>query len=484
MNSITHTLTPTTARGQPRAAPALITGLGVYTLGIVGVLATKDIFSTEASLVLLHLSGIASLLTFSNVTNWGKFKWSHYGGLVLGLAIFFRVWSIVDTILYGSRFAYIPRTVVIPQDVVGLLIKSEAISVIGTLLLCATWRITVGDKIEFFTLKRQSQKGRRIGIFVAAYSIAFFFETLTRIVSPDLIPLGLGRLVGTAYTLGTVSIYFIATSLPGSTRPLLLSLVLAAPLAAFRLSSGMKSELFYPLLPAAAIAWTTYSSVIVRTLFLSGVVTVLAVASNFVDYVRKETWWGNSASSGKDLLFEFVSTFDRHPLDEGYNKIFARLNMTAPRLMTTSIADERGFEPENILFPIPTTFVPRLLWPDKPILEPGGQHTNRIYRFNIPDTDAISATASGFFNELYLGWGFLALIIGSIAYGLALGLLQLHILRTDPGFSTMCLSFVLAFDAARLEEHHVVFAYTTLVMIGIFIPVGLLVLRMIGFRSH
>jgi hypothetical protein len=100
---------------------------------------------------------------------------------------------------------------------------------------------------------------------------------------------------------------------------------------------------------------------------------------------------------------------------------------------------------------------------------PGAQHTLRILNLNIPVTEAGSATAAGFFAELYLGGGFIGWAFGVIVYAVILGTMQRYTLRRTPGFGHLALSFLTVYWALRFEEKAVVYAYTGLFFTFVFL---------------
>jgi hypothetical protein len=465
--SIPQTLKREHARTN--VGPALIAALATYTF-FVSLIALAGVKLQPLPVILaLHTAAIAAIYIFWRMTNWSGSRYYCYGAIALIYDGFTRFWGILDAIFYGTRIEFIPRPVPIPKQINLTLIQSEAISILGLLVLVSAWRLAIGENVDKTSLASVRSSERQKSTFVIAYVFSLISELIISAFPSLVSASGLSRAVGLVTMLGTVSIYFIGKHSSSKASGLFLAIALGLPLAASRISSGMKSEMFFPLLPAAFLGWAAVRSTPLRLLAVATAVTVLALASNFVDFVRQEKWWGTSTAGGAELARGFVQNLSKYPISDGYNKIFARLNMTCPRFMTTTITNSYGFEPEKIIFPIPTTFVPRILWPDKPSLNPGGQHTNRIWRLNIPDNKAMSSTASGFFNELYLGWGYTALLAGSAVYGVAFALLQRVIFRQDPHFATMCLAFYGGFDAARLTEHHVVYAYTSIVLLGVLI---------------
>ena len=85
-------------------------------------------------------------------------------------------------------------------------------------------------------------------------------------------------------------------------------------------------------------------------------------------------------------------------------------------------------------------------------------HTARILdRKDLLLSDIKTATAAGFFTELYLGGWYWGVVIGSVVYGVLLGALQLWAGRRAGPFWGLGLSFLTAYWAIRFDESHVLY---------------------------
>lgn len=93
-----------------------------------------------------------------------------------------------------------------------------------------------------------------------------------------------------------------------------------------------------------------------------------------------------------------------------------------------------------------------------------------------------SATAAGLFTEFYLGGGYIGLFAGSAGFGLALALLQLWVLR----YGAVLVCRVVVFGsilAVRMGEFHVVYAFTGLFFVGIFVWLFSRAFALFGFSG-
>ena len=134
--------------------------------------------------------------------------------------------------------------------------------------------------------------------------------------------------------------------------------------------------------------------------------------------------------------------------------------MSSSHAVTVAIKDRDGAIPNEIFWVIPGNIIPRFLWSSKPAINPGSNHTKRI--LNIESDEIISASAPGFFQELYLGGGYLGVILASFFYGLILGKSQKFIEKKISIHAAVVFSFVLFYLALRFDESHVVYSFSNL----------------------
>jgi hypothetical protein len=444
-------------------------GAAAATYGLFGglfLLFSQVLMEGEPALLILNVGAACSLLLFWRQVRWGAGRYDSFGAALLLTSAIFRFHAALDAAFYGARINEIPPTVPLPDDVVLLLLKSESLSFFGVLLVAAAWRKAVGQQVGHLSfLNSYRNVGRQLPIMM--YASAIIVELLQRLAGADFGALSL--ISSMTYSFGVVSIFFICAMQKRRSARILLAFCLALPMTALAMGSGMKSEMFFPLVPAGLLFWFGFRSFVLRAFVLGIAFVLLAYSQLYVQYVRESTW----ASGVQTSVGELIRGFQRHIGDtnllDGMNSISARINMTTTRIITVAIAEARGFEPVDIFGPIPGSLIPRILWPSKPVLQPGAQHTFRVRDIDAPASEATTATATGFFSELYLGGGYLGWFLGAIAYGYLLAHLQLFTLKRLVGFGHLALAFVAAYWTLRFEEMHVAYAYTTLPFIGTFL---------------
>ena len=370
-------------------------------------------------------------------------------------------------LFYGARIDEIYRTVPLPSNLTLLFLKAEALNHFGVLILVAVWRRVIGNQIERFSfLNNYQEVGRQLPQLV--YVAALVLQIAQRLGGQEFG--ALSQVFSITYQFGVVSIFFVSSTQGNRYRQVGMAVFLAIPLAILALGGGVKEAVIFPLVPAVLIVWFRFRSISMKVLMVVLGIVLLAYLQLYTKYVREATWGTHGTNySTMQLLDGFGEHMNNATLADGMDSINSRINMTVSRAMTIAVADARGFEPYNIFAPIPASLVPRLFWPDKPVLMPGAQHTLRLLGSNLPADRAGSATAPGFFSELYLGGGFAGWALGAISYAMILGIMQRYTLRRTPGFGHLALSFLTVYWAVRFEEKAVVYAYTGLFFTFVFL---------------
>lgn len=471
--------------GPRRAIVALLLAAMVYAffLGLAFLLEHAGSQNAYA-LAVIHAGGFASLLVFWMFGRWGKARFDSFGGALLLVGAAFRVQALIDALVYGDRIDSIARhrNVPLPEPVISLLLKGEAVTVIGLLLVACSWRLSVGSSVErhSFLNSRHAIPGRTAWlVYVGAVAV----DVLRRVVGVSFGPLD--QVTSLLFVAGIASVYFLASSRRGAVRQVVSSVVLATPLCLLALDSGMKEEIFFPLVPAAILYWLRFRHFSTRAAALVAAVFLLSLSQLYVHHVREVSW----RSSGDldiptgDLVRSFAQGLgSADPLD-ALDHMSSRINMTGAHAITVSLADNYGYEPIDVFGLIPAGVVPRLLWPGKPVMQPGAMHTARILGTTESLSEIRSATAAGFSTELYLGGWWLGVVFGALAYGWLLGTSQMWSLRFADGFGHQALCFIALYWTFRFDEKHVVYAYTSIVFAAVFIWMLSKATRVLGFSS-
>ena len=459
------------AFGLRQALPALTLSLTAFALvAALAALLSESGVSEAIVLAIIHVGSAVGLLIFWRLGRWGRARFDSFGAALLVLAVAFRLHALIDTLAFGTRFEVIQRypAIPLPDNNVLLFLKAESIAFAGLLLVVCAWRMRIGLRVEAYSYLLH---GKSVPVLTAilAYLAALVVDILIRVLG-----IGFGALTSfstTLFMVGVASIYFVAARRASGPGRVTLALAMGLPMMLLALNKGMKSEIFIPLIPAAILFWYAYPRTLVRCMFVALAIFALALSQLYVHHVRQVAWTSDGIARVSPVVLAtgFLEKLPTtNPLD-ALDSISSRVNMTVPRAITVTLADNHGFEPRNVFMPIPATFIPRFLWPDKPVLMPGAQHTARILGLDVPLTEIRSATAAGFMTELYLGGGWLGVIIGGLAFGLLLASAQRWALRRTPGFGHMVFCFLAVYWAFRFDEFQVVYSYTAIVYLVVFL---------------
>ena len=470
--------------GLQEAIEALLPALAGYALIVFLAFLISDMgYPDSISLGVVHIASISGFYIFWRNGRWGRARFDSFGAALILLSLAYRGQALIDLFFFGTRVDDIYRyPVPMPDDVFLLFLKSESVAFIGTLLVAVTWRLSVADKVESYS-PLINVKSAGLTLSVLIYPLALVIDLASRIFGVGFGPLD--QFAGTFFILGVASIYFISTQRQAALIKLLVAVLLAIPMVFLALSKGMKSEIFFPLIPALIIFFSEYKSKVLRAGFVGFGLITLIISQAYVHHVRGIAWdqEGVTFMPAPELIGSFLDDLPYMDPLEVIDSTSSRVNMTQSRAITVTLADHNGAEPGNIFSPIPATFIPRFLWQNKPVLQPGAEHTARVLNLNVDTTQIRSATAAGFTTELYLGGYWWGVIAGSIVFGLLVAFSQRVVLSWMPGFGHLALCFVAFFWALRFSEKHVVYAFTGVVFILVFLVLLGIASKLAGIRS-
>ncbi len=436
----------------------------------------------QVTLTFAHAASAMALLTCWRLGRWGRARYDSFGAALLLVAVAFRVIALIDALAFGTRTEEMYRywTLPVSDPVIELLLKGEFITTMGILLVASSWRLGVGERVEHFSFvgnARQVSLKLALGVYLAA----FIVDVASRILKIGFGPFE--QLTSLLFGFGVAAIYFIGAH--GRTRVLQVGIagLLALPLLAMALRSGIKEEMFFPLVPAALLYWTRFNGVAARGLAVGIGIALLAISQLYVHYVRESTW-GSAAAlevSTGELVSGFSNRTGSMQSSDALDSISSRVNMTIAHATTVTLADNRGHEPVEVFGMIPASVIPRVFWPGKPIMQPGAMHTSRILGGMIPISQIRTATAAGFATELYLGGWWFGVALGSSIYGLLLAWAQKWTWRHAPGFGHQALCFLVLYWTLRFDENHIVYAFTSIIFTVVFVWMLNRITRVMGF---
>ncbi len=430
-------------------------------------LIVNNVINESASLSLIHFGGfLAIFLSYKNFRWGGHSALNSYGGLLLTIGMLFSAHAAIDTLAFGLRYEEISkyRYLPFPDNPFFLYLKGEFIAVFGLLLVAFAWRLKIGKNLRvsaISTSKLLISPKLLYLLYTLSLAIGFLDDPNSSIFGP------LQQFSQLVYITGITAIYFLSLSRLSGIFQVLTAIVLGLPLSLAALNSGMKGEIILPMLPFIYFFWTCFRNYIVRIFFIVALVYLLVSSQLYVHSFRSQSWFGHDQLkiSPVDSLILFIGQLNSPVTLDAFDSISSRLNMTAYQSITVLIADNYGQQPIKIFGDIPASFIPRIFWPNKPILRPGADQTARILNYSGPSSDMTSSTASQFSAEFYLGGGWIGFIFGSISYGWLLANVNILISRFCLGFPCQLFCLATLLSALRFEELHVSYAFTDLILL-------------------
>jgi hypothetical protein len=458
--------TVTAGRSVAKATESDVALLGAMFWTVAGVVLCYVLSPSRDGvewLVALHAGNAAALMWYWKFSRWEGGKFLSFGGLSVLAGALFRLISIVDTVTYGLRLENWPPTVselAFEQSV----IRGEVISVAGLLLVVIGWRYALRWHLPQANVAAGSATG-------GVESLVFWLLSLGVLATGGVfqkVGASFGTLLPSVFLLGSSSVAFlpIMSRTTGVSRALL-ALLMGLPFAALGMRSGMKSEIFLPLLPGAVFAWGALRNPLARGVMIAVATALLVLSQGYVHFVRLTTW--NSkielpVSTLVDAYLRQIESSRTTALLASAEGMSSRVNLTGTHAITVGLTEQNGFLPDRVFLPIPLVFVPRILWPDKPAFAPGAEQTARITGRGSA-ASATSSTAAGFFTEMYMGGGVLGLVLASLAYGLLSGVLQRALISGGSSEVNKIYALVLLQQAVRLDESTPVTAYAAVVTV-------------------
>jgi len=455
----------------------------IYITGflLLGLLSASDLLDEQFTLVGLHLIAAISFYSYWKREPWGTARYGCFGSAILLLSMGFRLLFCFDTLIYDTRFDAWPATVSVDSSLINLFFKGEAITFFGTLIMVASWRLCVRESLERLTFFGHEEKAN-----INHFKTLYIFGCISQILLTANVGLGsFVQLFGLLRLLSDGCVYFLAHyNVKSKSRTCILkAFLLGLPLSFFALTTGVKSEILIPLIPATIIAWRSFSSGPARVFIIVFGIVSLSIVNIFVAHVRNTSWNEGETYSATELTSGAFASNDRESLKNSTEAIMSRINLSSSHALTVAIAERDGYIPMEIFGGIPASFIPRLIWPDKPILRPGNDHTQRIRGSSINTEDVNTSTAPCFFTELYLGGGVFGLILVSVLYGFVLGWIQLNFITLLPSSATSLFNFIMYITAIRFDENTISYALTGLVLNFILIHLIFKVLLLLPSRT-
>jgi len=440
-----------------------------YALLMVATLLVRTIFDNDTWLVVLALSGAVCLFACWLMMDWRGSPLVSFGAILLLVGTLNRILYAIEVIVYGNHFSEWP---VITQDPTWALLRGEAMTVVGTLLVVYGWsrfyfRNTPADSI-LMTTSLHTDRKVNLGYWVM-YFLPLLIMAVIGLLGFESAG-ALGSLVNVASISALLAILALSRPKAGrsTNRSVLLVVLLGLPYVFLALGSGMKENLIVSLLPLAVRMWQTYRSLSARVGLIVVGLLVLSLIASFVSLYRDYVWYQQSETSAIAVLQELASSPDPVELVATGGQVFLhRINALYHRGWAVDIGDNLGARPDAIFGPLLYIFIPRFVWPDKPLIQPGLEHSALVFGedFLVWST---SSTAAGFFPALYMGGGYLAVIVASLGLGWMVARLQQVVAAARIAHAASIYGMYMCLYALRLDENFPVYMLSSPIIVVVY----------------
>ena len=136
---------------------------------------------------------------------------------------------------------------------------------------------------------------------------------------------------------------------------------------------------------------------------------------------------------------------------KGVEQFLERANASSYRGWAVSRADEYRYEPGLVFKPLTYVFIPRMIWPEKPLIRQGWQYSGLVFGSSYT-VWSDSSTAAGYYSALYLGGGWIAVFLGASAIGVMMAALMRFAWQLGGQQLLSLYSFSMIAYALRLDE--------------------------------
>lgn len=453
------------AIGAKRNRPGLPAGFALltYTFGVGLALAIRFSFEGDVWLVLLHIAAAASLYFLWSRGQWGEARFESFGAVVLLAALLYRLIGIVDVLTYGSRIEDWPASVY-SSEPWWAITRGEVLTHLSLVLVVLSWHWLIGRnsvRTAFLVASKRRGKTHQSAWF-------FYFFAMALELSNRLFNLEYGsaaQMIHVFYLSGIAATLVIANARPNNKSRILWAAGLALPLSFMALGSNMKENIIIPLLPTGILLWVTSKKIGAKLVLLIAAILFTAFLQAYVSFARPILWSETETRiSVEQTIDQFLLETSGEDLLRGLEGAIARLNLTNAHAWSVAIVDRMGYDPDSVFGLARDILIPRFLWPDKPLVDPGGIQTERLMGVSFHESTRTSI-AMGFGGVLYIGGGWIAVVLGSVVFGLFVATCQVLLTKFATETALVIFNFVLFISALRWDEKTLVPAIAGMIVV-------------------
>lgn len=248
----------------------------------------------------------------------------------------------------------------------------------------------------------------------------------------------------------------------GGSRTVLTALMLAPPLY-LALTSGTKGAIVVVALPLLMAGLAKgVRPVLVVTVALSAF--MLAVGIPLSQEMRRANWESYGAREDIGIGEGLSRVWDRYA-EEGLPTVLGRTTIKFAHRASSAqtgglvmkIAEQDGLLGPEPLELLPAIFIPRVLWPEKPIFQPGAWFSWYLGYATSPES-ATTATATMLGTEIYWMFGSVGLILVALLGAIYAATWRALATLSRRGLMGVAGMYALLGSAVRFEETHAVYA--------------------------
>ena len=427
---------------------------------------------------LFATSGLVAVLGW-RLVRWPD-NWSRYfsfGALLLLMCVLNRVFYIADYFIAGARFDEWPFPVLSPQVAV---FKAEVITLIGTFTTVLAWKLAGGIRISPRLALQQTSTN--YVVLVVAYAISLIGMSVSAL--NPVAAASLGQLLPTLLGLGLVCAFIVPMAqVRNKLKRLILVSLMSAPFVLLAAGTGMKENIILSVLPTAILAWQFFRHPIARAALIPAGIVVLGLITSYVNFYRTAVWYDHAQESSESVLQDFAEQARQGGVDSatsaGVEGFIRRNNASVHRGWAISIADEQALHPKLVFSPLVYVFIPRILWSEKPLIRQAWEYSGVVFgQRYISWSD--SSTAAGLYPSLYLGGGWLAVMLGGSFIGALFALLTRVAMRLGGSIAAGLYLFSMVPFTMRLDETWTVGALTGPIISCIYVMAIMILARLIS----
>jgi hypothetical protein len=372
-------------------------------------------------------------------------RYLNFGSALLISCFLNRIIYVADFLIGGEKFTNWPVESANPAWDTFI---AEFVSLAGLAFTITAWMIAGGSSQKIDIAEINLPKSRKLLFALYMFSVA----SLVIVFSYPQVASLTGNVGNTVNLLGMAACFLFVNGgrFNSKIKPLVVGF-LSLPYLLIAVDSSGKEPILIALFPSALTAWVCYRRYWSRIGLISVSILALGMITNLSNYMRLQNWYEKRGASTTVLVQEVIDNALNLGFVTssglGFASFLERANAASYRGYPIALVKNEGYRPDLIYNPLRFVFIPRVFWPEKPLVDPGKEYTSLVF-----GVDVNSSTSAGFFTAFYLAAGWLGVLSGAVILGLLIGGF-LRLARRLGGSVLVALSIVALFPTAiRIDE--------------------------------